>query len=189
MNSAISPNQFFRAWLSVCGRRVHELLANWDAAKLTSLMLNRSDDVATDVAHELGLKVYGNYYCLDAIFFDEGDLLQNRPAGETWVQNIRVAFEHENYFTSGLFKEVSHLLITRADLRVLVTYPEGNDVGPELERLATIVRNSNIGDAANLLIIFGRRSPEEASGSWTDIVWEAREFVDDGWALLEPNKL
>src|ERR1700733_8693010 len=148
--TTISALSFFESWKRVCETRKENLLAAWDrGSDYTSEIFDvRDEAVIVQMERELELKAYGNYYSLDAIFIDDGDRVHCAPTSQNWFQNIRVAFEHENYFRSGLFQEVSHLLITRADLRVLVTYPNNEDeLEVELKKLAQIITASDLADS------------------------------------------
>ena len=174
---------FFSAWKAVCVAREGDILNNWETApNYTALILgDRPDSIAKQVARALDpmgqLKVYtAGYYALDAIFFTDADVVPCRPDGSTWVQNIRVAFENENFFTSGLFQETSHLLITRADLRVLVTYPENNDVDPELERLSEIIAKSGLVEPA-FLFITGQRINNKSGVEWLAYTYRGGKLV------------
>ncbi len=86
-----------------------------------------------------------------------------------------MAFEHENNFRSGLYKEVSHLLIVNSDLKVLVTYPN-EDTTNEMEYLHTIINGTSIqkdlSDNESFLVILGYE---------TDFEWEAFVYKEDKW--------
>ena len=175
----ISPDQFFDAWHRVCSRHKEALLAKWkNAGEFTSEIFYIERSVTAEIAGELGLEFYRNYYSLDAIFFFPSDRVYCAPAGQTWVQNIRIAFEHENFFMSGLFQETSHLLITRADLRVVVSYPDNDkDLASEKAKLTRILNESDLarGDAAFLLIT-GRRIKSDADIEWQAFTHQENEF-------------
>lgn len=178
----INPGSFFSAWISVCKSRERDILDNWETATdYTTLILGGNPDaIVAQVAQKLDptgqLRTYSDYYALDAVFYAEGeDLVVPRPIGSTWIQNVRVAFEHENFFTSGLFQETSHLLITRAELRVLVTYPEHYPVAPELDRLSAVIAGSGLADPAFLLITGQRK--DDADNSRT-VEWLAYTFQE-----------
>jgi hypothetical protein len=142
----VSPARFFEVWKQVCGTQQGDLVAAWKCGNhdYTTQVLHANGAVLAETAKKLELHVNSNYYSLDAIFTYERDKVTCAPETQNWFQNIRVAFEHENSVCSGLFKEVSHLLITRADLRVLVTYPDKEDFSDELKQLAEIIRNSDL---------------------------------------------
>lgn len=121
---SVAAEDFFASWKHICEAEKDLLIKLWHRRKeYTAKIFDHEESVVDQVADELGLKPYCGYYCIDAIFFEENGLVDCRPVGQTWVQRIRIAFEHEHSFCSGLYQEVSHLCITRADLRVLVTYP------------------------------------------------------------------
>jgi len=172
MNTKITPQEFFTAWKRVCETRKSRLLNEWTSRpNYTAEIFDVDGVVIKGLAQELKLDVYGGYYSLDAIFInEETDRVHCAPKNQNWFQNVRIAFEHENIFRSGLFQEVSHLLITRADLRVLVTYPDNEeDLSTELAKLARIVSESDLAksDPALLLIIGDRIN------SNSDIRWRA----------------
>lgn len=174
----ITPCQFFNCWKAACVAQQPTLLNEWErSANYTATILRNHPpgSVIERVAACLGLTSYCEYYSLDAILFKDCDRVTNVPAGQTWVHNIRVAFEHEGHFRSGLFQETSHLLITRAELRVLVTYPEGDAddsvaLKMEFKRLAEIIYASGLVDPAFLLITGRRTGPGEYV--WTGIEWK-----------------
>lgn len=182
--TVITPCQFFECWKAACLAQQTALLSTWEQSKnyTGSILRNHPPgSVIAQVAACLGLTSYCEYYWLDAILFKEagegqdGDRVKNVPPGQTWVHTIRVAFEHEGDFRSGLFQETSHLMIMRAELRVLVTYPErdADDSAffqSELARLAEIIRATGLPDPAFLLIT-GRRTHHDGS-NWTNIEWK-----------------
>lgn len=174
-NIQISAPVFVEAWEEVCKPRTPKLITLWDRRKeYTSEVLYNDDSVIKALADKFKLKSYLNYYCLDAIFFkDCSDRVHCAPSGQTWVHNIRVAFEHEHVFRPGLFQEVSHLLITRADLRVLVSYPNNDeDLNAELRNLGRIISDSDLGRTdPGFLLITGKKTRGD-----TDIQWRAYTY-------------
>ena len=159
------------------------LLKVWETSpNFTAAMLRNSPpgSVVSNVGCRLSLETYCDYYFIDAVFFDRvTDRVHCSPIGQTWIDRIQVALEHENHFKSGLFKEASHLLITRADLRVLVTYPEAFDENPELDSLATVIHESHLADPSFLLIT-GKRIPSDL-GKWDGVEWVGRIYSAGGW--------
>jgi hypothetical protein len=104
-----------------------------------------------------------------------------RPVGTTWVRRIRIAFEHENDFYSGLFQEVSHLLITDCDLRVVVSYPDNrDDLDSELKYLHDIIagrdRSDLIADTGGFLFIAGWRHFEQSTIDWWGYIYERTQW-------------
>jgi hypothetical protein len=171
----ISARSFFEAWKRICERRKPKLLAAWTSCpNYTAEIFDVEDAVVRELADELKLTVYSNYYSLDAIFIqNQSDRVHCAPPTQNWFQNVRIAFEHENIFRSGLFRETSHLLIIRAELRVLVSYPEDeSDLNAELTNLSTIISNSGLADAdPAFLFIIGERIDSN-----TDIRWRAYAY-------------
>jgi hypothetical protein len=179
----VSPAKFFDKWKRICEKQKATLLAAWEIApSYTSQIFHFEDAVIAQLATELELKVYSNYYALDAIFVAETDRVHCCPDRQNWFQDIRIAFEHENFFLSGLFQEVSHLLITRADLRVLVTYPESEDLERELRNLAKIISDSDLANSdPAFVLITGKRVNAK-----TDIEWRAFTYQGNELLPLKP---
>ncbi len=187
--SKITPKAFFDAWVKVSEERKAVLLAKWVSyAQYTAEIFDGKDFFVKAVAGKLdpeprNLDVYCGYYSLDAVFFKEKDRVACAPEGQNWFQNIRIAFEHENDFNDALFQEVSHLMITRADLRVLVSYP-GNEaeLTKQLKCFAEIIGRANFAGAdPAFLFIAGQRD-----SSRTNIIW--RSYVYDGTAVSPVSK-
>ena len=160
---------FYHAWLDSVTSRKEHLLEIWRNAKVyTGYIIGDEDSVIREVASSLNLECYTrNYYSLDAILYQPEDKTPRKDPNSYWFRDIRVAFEHENNFKSGLYKEVSHLMITNCDLKVLVTYPNG-DTENELKYLHDVIsgsRQSNsISDGESFLIIFGYENGFEWEG-------------------------
>lgn len=182
----VTPLQFFNAWCEVCSNsgRQKSLRELWSSRKeYTKEILGKRGDVLEEVASRLNLQVYAEYYRIDAIFFLETDRVYCSPKGQTWVQNIRIAFEHEHDFSIGLFVEISHLLITRAELRVLVTYPENEEnLHLQLRNLECIVKRSGISENPALLIIVGQKNHQGDGIKWRPFVFKDSAFMPLGLA-------
>jgi hypothetical protein len=181
-----TPAEFFAQWQIECQVRVHELLANWEqGGSYTATVFGGP---AFEVGRKFDLECYLNYYSLDAVYFrrdDDAVADSIAPPNSTWLHNIRIAFEHENYFRSGLYQETSHLLITRAELRVLVTYPEtedSNEIERELGVLHQIISSSGLSEPA-FLIVLGRRT-SVGHGLWNGVEWRGRVYARSGWIVL-----
>jgi hypothetical protein len=176
----ITSKMFFRAWLEAVRNRKAILSKDWrHPRRFTPHVKGNDASILNEIAEKLNLLCYDcDYYFLDAVLYKQEDLVPRLPQGTYWLRNIRVAFEHENYVNSGLYKEVSHLLITNCDLRVLVTYPS-DDVKGLLDYLGEIIhgnrQSKTISDDKSFLIIFG---------SETDFVWDGYVYKQDGWTLL-----
>ncbi len=177
----ITSSLFYKTWLDVVNKRKEHLLAIWRIpTEFTPYIKSDEDSVLREIAEILGLKCFPyDYYSIDALLYLEQDLVPNIHAGSTWVRDIRVAFEHENYFNSGLYKEVAHLLITNCDLKVLVTYYPQGDYETELDYLHSIIKGSRqsktLSDNENFLLIIGAES---------DFSWDGYVYKEDAWKLL-----
>jgi hypothetical protein len=177
----LTSELFFKNWCDVVQSRKEYLLKIWrDARIFTPYIRSDQNSVLKEVADKLQLKCYPyDYYCIDGILYKEEDLVPDISPSTTWFRHIRVAFEHENYFKSGLYKEVSHLLITNCDIKVLVTYYPAGDYYPELEYLHRIIKGSgyseSLSEKENFLLIIG----DEA-----DFTWDGYIYKDDNWKLI-----
>jgi hypothetical protein len=176
----ISSIMFLQAWLETVHNRKEHLLKIWRHAKeFTSNVKGDDASIMKEVADKLNLFCYHNdYYSLDTVLYREEDLVPGRPQCTYWFRDIRVAFEHENNFNSGLYQEVSHLLITNCDLRVLVTYPI-DDGQEELDYLHEVIKGNRqsqtISDDECFLIIFGFEG---------DFSWDGYVYKQDNWKRL-----
>jgi len=189
MTTTIKADQFFTLWKETCEARHATLLRDWNNCRdFTSHVLHGSDSMIATIASRLGLNFQCNYYFIDAILFTDSDVVPSPPDGEKWVRRIRIAFEHENYFRSGLFSETSNLLIIDCDLRVLISYPANITVlRKELDYLHGVVSGSDrataISDAESLLFIIGW--PGTTNGM---IDWEGYIYTQDSWQRLSRQK-
>lgn len=182
MKANINAMDFFRVWSKMAESKKVELLNKWSNPTLfTSAVFYDENALLKLVSNELGLENYDDYYSIDEVFYSKDDLVPGVPESQTWLRSIKIAFEHENFFKSGLFQEVSHLLITKCDLRVLVTYPDGIDPQPELDYLHKIIldtRDSNLlAEGESFLLIFGDKDEN-------NIIWEGRIFKLKNWQKI-----
>nr|WP_322623749.1 hypothetical protein [uncultured Flavobacterium sp.] len=181
----ITSKIFFEKWIETVTEDEENLSKNWrNNRKITELIIRDENSIICKIAKKLNLLCYNqDYYCLDAIFYLPEDKVINLPDYYYWFQNIRIAFEHENHFNSGLYQEVSHLLITNCDLRVLVTYPNGDEKEEyELNYLHKIISqnpsNTDISQKESFIIIFGYENNFE---------WIGYIYKKDGWKIIKPN--
>lgn len=176
--SKITSQQFFQAWIDAVQNRKEHLLNIWrQPGVFTSQVKGDDTSIIKEIADKLNLLCYQqDYYCIDTIFYKEEDLVPERPIGSYWFRDIRIAFEHENNFNSGLYQEVSHLLITNCDLRVLVTYPTDYGEEEQMEYLHKIIKGSRhskvVSEEESFLIIFG---------SENGFLWEGYIYKEDNW--------
>ena len=182
MDKKISSKEFFIAWRKVVELNKDDLCKRWQRARLfTELIFSGEHSILRQVAKEINLEVYPkDYYSIDALFYKKDDLVPSIIADDTFLRDVRVAFEHENFFKSGLYKEVSHLLITNCDLRVLVSYPNcDKDESYELEVLREVIEGNRmseqISDDESFLLIFGGE---------TDFQWKGLIYKTDGWVEI-----
>jgi hypothetical protein len=180
-STTIQAQEFFKLWVDVCNQRRETLLRDFsNSPLLTAHVLAEKNSIIQAIAERRGLMSYCGYYSIDAILFnDPQDRVPNAPPGTTWIRRIRVAFEHENYFDSGLFQEVSHLLITDCDLRVLVSYPDSErELKQQLDYLHSIIKGSDrsnqISEASSFIFIVDM-------GTKTSFEWWGYIYKNDDW--------
>ena len=179
----INSKVFFSAWTNVIKQRINEVEAIWDGElkEYTSFIKGNADCILNDVSHELGLLCYPHdYYSIDSILYAAEDRISGLGEHNYFFRDMRVAFEHENIFKSGLYKEVAHLLLMNCDLKVLVTYPNVIDYTDEMNYLHGIIkgnRNSQeIAEKDGFLIIFGFDEGHR---------WEGFIFKEDEWMKIQ----
>ena len=184
----ISAKQFFTAWLEAADEMEDSLSANWGNSKnYTSIIRASGDCVIRRVAGKVGLQCYpADYYSLDSVLYEPSDRVDCAPDGETWLRGMSVAFEHENDIKK-VYQEVSHLLITNTDLRVLVSYPKAgieDGVWGKMHNLISGAKNGqSISDDESFLLILGYRSKKAVAGG-KSVSWEAYVYKTTGWAEL-----
>lgn len=177
----IKATDFFKLWIETVNNRKEHLLKIWRNAKEYTYYIKGSENsVVDEIAEKLGLLTYPqDYYSIDTIFYKPEDLTPKIKPNTYWFRDMRIAFEHENTFNSGLYQEVSHLLITNCDLRVLVAYPnyEPDEMLEQLHEIIKGNRNSKVNsDEENFLIIFGY---------YTGFAWEGYIYKEDNWKKLD----
>jgi hypothetical protein len=183
-NTPIQAQEFFKFWVDACKQRHATLVQDFSKSPLfTAHILTDTNSIIEIIAKRMELTCYCGYYSIDAILFkDRDDRVPDAPPGTTWIRRIRVAFEHENYFNSGLFQEVSHLLITDCDLRVLVSYPNRDDeLKQQLIYLHEIIKGSDrsnqISETASFLFIVDM-------GTFPSFDWWGYIYKNDDWQKL-----
>jgi hypothetical protein len=176
----VTSIEFFNTWKSLALGHKRQLTHAWDNCKqYTSIILNGQDCFLAKVAKELGLLAYTRgYYSIDGILYSTKDLIPECPKDQLWLRSIPIAFEHKNNFRN-IHQEIAHLLITRADLYVIVTYP------PEIsekhiDKFHQIFDGcshvSELDEKENFLIILGKIDPFE---------WKGYVYKTKGWKPLE----
>jgi len=181
MQNKITSTSFYEIWKESVEAQQELLSDIWRKNPVYTSQIFSQDGILNAVAQKLQLFYYSNYYYLDAVFYKPEDIIKEN---EFWFRDIRIAFEHENNFRSGLYKEVSHLLTTNADLKVLVSYPNG-EINDELEYLHSIISKSRqakiISDDQSFLVILGYENEFE---------WQGWIYNDEEkWHLILENKI
>ena len=178
-NPTPTAQEFYKLWLDVTKTQQAKVFETFTNNPVyTSTLIYDENSIIKNIAKNLGLISYNDYYCLDVVLFKENDLVPLIPKGQTWIRKIRIAFENENFFRSGLFQEVGHLLITNCDLRVIVSYPNGDEeLDDELKRLHGIIAGVDIAKSIaqenSFLFIVG----------WLDV--PSKEVLFDGYVYKD----
>lgn len=176
----ITAKEFYQTWCDTIRHRNDEVKQNWSNTKLTSLVIKNENSIVVDISERLGLLCFnGDFHNIDSVFYREEDLIQEYSPG-CYLTDIRIAFEHENDFYSGLFQEVSHLLLINCDLKVVVSYPRSEKAEfSMLENLHSIISSSRISqhlaDTDGFLFIMGH---EKAN------LWKGWVYKSDNWELV-----
>ena len=109
--------------------------------------------------------------------YSKEDLVPKINENTFWFKEIKVAFEHENRYDKNLYQEVSHLLITRCDLRVLVSYPPYHKE-PISDYLHEIIKGTSfekeISDNESFLLILGY----ENKFQWEGFVYKSEKWTE-----------
>ena len=177
----ISGIDFYNQWCNTLYLRKEEFIPlGFNSKAITGLIFKSENSIISELANKFNLNCHCEYYFLDAIFYANEDVIKEKKNNGLFLREIRIAFEHENYFNSGLYKELSHLLITNADLKVLVSYPGGYDLIEELEYLHTLIKGNTkseiISEEESFLIILGHEA---------NCTWQGYIYKEDNWKKIE----
>ncbi|OLY94342.1 hypothetical protein SAMN05444008_10574 [Cnuella takakiae] len=186
MYTRVSSQDFLNAWMNVVNLKRELLQADWrNAEAFTSLIKGCEDNIITSVGKLLELKAYTtDYYSVDSLLYSDEDLVPDIKPNSYWFRQVKVAFEHENHFNSGLYQEVSHLLLINSDLKVLVTYPSNRESTEQRQKeyLHQIINGTRIqkqlSEGESFLLIFGYEN---------EFSWEAYVYKETGWKTLDCN--
>lgn len=172
MNKELSE-KFFNAWKNICSKNVKNLLNFWSQKKsYSAFMLYDDKSIIKEVARALSLECYSEcrygYYGIDSVLYENNFKISNKGSG-TWLRKINIAFEHENDFNYYLDEEISRLLTSNADLKVLVTYPKQKDK----ERIIKYLKSLFLDLDDEVILILGSKNNDA-------IYWEKVILNKDG---------
>lgn len=177
---------FYNAWVKTVNSRKNDIKNKWyKFYEYTNLVLSSDNCLLNNVANILNLNSYPyDYYSLDAVFYSDNDRIQkiiDIPENLYWFYNIKVAIEHENCFNIKLYQEVSHLLITDCDLKVLITYPNSINQRDKIyfslfQIIKSSKRHNEISDNSSFIIINGY---DEGSK------WDGYIFKENTWKIIK----
>lgn len=173
---------FFEFWKETINENREAILNNWSNYKnFTNLIKGSDNSILKQIANKLELQVYEiDYYSLDAIFYKNEDLCPEIKKNTFWFRNIQIAFEHENNFKSGLYQELSHLIVTNSELKILVTYPNDEDDGYEmLQKFTGIILGNRseieFSNNESILVIYGYKD---------DLQWDGFLYCRSEWIKI-----
>lgn len=129
------------------------------------------------LAGKRDLKIKPEHYRTDFVLHKDEDrvtqdLLPNNTScvgvDDMKLKRIRIAFEHENHLDkNGGYKEIAHLMIVNADLKVLMGYGDkgGNNYDAYARDYDCIYRSANPPDFATPILLIGEYMPPEDNPS------------------------
>ena len=170
----IKPSDFFKCWKEVCIENDKMLMETYDDYKeWTNSILGKDNCIIVQVAKKFEQEIYCEYYSLDAVMHGSDDFVtqnpnENEPRKDYFLKRISVAFEHENDYKTA-YKEISHLLTTMAELKVLVTYIDKEKADELADKLAAMTKGV---DNSEILVIIGFKN--------TKIEWKGYIIENDG---------
>ncbi|WP_434999776.1 hypothetical protein ACRZ5S_18170 [Vibrio scophthalmi] len=177
----VLADKFFSYWCDVVEERNDDIERAWcDNKAYSHLIIHSQKSIVKGVAEKLDLNCYnGDYYYIDSVFYDNDDYIKDFPE-QCFLTGIRIAFEHENSFKSGLFQEVAHLLLINCDLKVVVSYPPDEiSESQELDYLHGIISASKVAEEISnnksFLFIMGHAVPYK---------WVAWQYNKSGWIKI-----
>ena len=187
MENKISASEFFKCWVINSGEIKNEIYSLWKTKKkeLTKLILDPETGIINNVASYFNLKNYSygyGYYYVDSVFYmpDEDRVIFGNQ-DNTWLRKIRVAIEHENNFRY-LFTEYCRLIITKTELKVLISYPiKGDKWKNEINELKELLADKNgiqlIKNNSFLLILAFENELKNAF-TWRGFVYNKNEWEE-----------
>ena len=129
------------------------------------------------LAGKRDLKIKPEYYRTDFVLHKDEDmvtqdLLPNNTScvdmSDMKLKRIRIAFEHENHLDkNGGYKEIAHLMIVNADLKVLMGYGDegGENYDAYAKDYSCIFRSVNPPDSATPILLIGEYMPQKDNPS------------------------
>jgi len=189
----ISNEEFFEAWKTVCTENEKHLLnISGSTSDYTNFILKKDDSIITKVAEKFGLETYTEYYHIDAVLYKQVDCFESVSEYKTWgkrkdfcLKRIRIAFEHENNLSTA-YQEIIHLLTTKADKKIVVTYAEKENTEKHAKDFCKIIEKDK-NDGQNIMVIFGCYIKNEDEGKDEEkgkFEWIGYELTDK-----EPKKI
>ena len=118
--------EIHRLWLSITKDSSSEYCAAFRSNKTMTSYIRCT---VFELSDRLSLLVQPQYNSLDYAFYNNDDFIPKtccvgNRTDTMWLKHIRVAFVHDNKLDgkAGGFQNLSHLLLTKADAKVLVGY-------------------------------------------------------------------
>jgi uncharacterized protein (DUF2147 family) len=179
----MTGEQFFEIWKRVCKKHETQLVKKWNSLPAYTDVIFESagrniPGIVKQIGEIIDMTVFREYYHLDAVFYDEGDLVKKAPPNKTWgnrtgvwLRKMPIAFEHENNVGSA-YQEVSHLITTNAEMKVLVTYADETDTDNCATDFQSIVEGV---DTKPILVIFGYQGESKDTIEWEGYVLDPKK--------------
>jgi hypothetical protein len=180
----MKPNIFFDAWCKINDQHKNEFLEYWYKPPFKTALMG---EIYPELEVELSLISYAEYNKVDVVFYLQEDLFPEISPPPYFLRKIRIALEHENIF-GKIYEEYSKLLLINCDLRIIVSYPNWDDVSMTLSYFQKILSTHNainIEDES-ILLIFGVRKSE---GDDDNIYWNGYVNKNKNWEIIQNKPL
>jgi len=168
----VTNQEFFETWKKVCNKNEKMLIKLSDfPTDYTNLILKNDNCIIEQIADKFGMETSPEYYQIDAVLCKQSDYFQCQSEHKTWgartgywLNQIRVAFEHENNLKSA-YQEIAHLLTTNAVTKILVTYAEKEKTGNHAKDFCKLIDNLDSYEPY-IMVIFGCYNKTENKYEW-----------------------
>ena len=173
----VEPREFKRAFQTVVDNLAAPLFEKWDMLDpFTNIW---KDEIYSQIADELSLQSWIEYWYVDAVFFRDSEKMLPEPPDSNYATFLSVAMEHENKPKESHI-EMNKLSIYNASLKVLVTYPYSRTDGDALLNDYTKqVKSADVFgdfvDKRRQMAIFGYKENDKVC--WEYYLFDGEQFV------------
>ena len=171
----ISSKQFFDLWVEKYEKNKKPLSLNWDDRKKYTIEIKK---VCDDLAKELNLDTWHEYYSSDTIFYkkDNAEII----GGSTYIINPEIVFEHENE-ANNFLSEIAHNLIIKSKLYVTVSYYKSTPDINYLNKIKDLINKSSSSNEfkknKNFLLIIGDDREYQSKNYWKGYIFHKKKWL------------